>query len=74
MVVRKLNGDTVEVPAWVMAGTYLLCWAFASALLWVQIFGQVTYRPLLIGLSIYLLLWPVFQVSPAQMVRKIFPS
>ena len=70
---EKLNG-TVEVPAWVMAVTYILCWSFAVALIVGQMVGHLTYRPLLIAISIYLLLWPVFQISPAEMIQKVFPK
>lgn len=69
---ESLNGK-VEVPAWVMAVTYILCWGFSIALVVAQLIGHITYRPLLIGLGLYLLLWPVFQVSPAEMIRRIFP-
>ena len=69
---EKLNG-TVPVPAWVMAVTYILCWGFAVALVLAQLIGHIEYRPLLVGLGIYLLLWPVFQVSPGEMIRRVFP-
>ena len=67
-----MNGK-VEVPAWVLAVTYVLCWSFAVALVVSQLTGHIEYRVLLLALAIYLLLWPVFQITPAEMVRKIFP-
>jgi hypothetical protein len=68
-----MNGK-VEVPAWVMGVTYVLCWGFATALVVAQLTGHVVYRPLLVAVAIYLLLWPVFQINPADLVRRIFPS
>lgn len=71
---RKLNGEKVPVQPWVMAVTYVLCWVFGLAIIVLEITGVGVYRPLLIALAIYLLLWPVFQVSPAEMIRKVFPG
>jgi hypothetical protein len=68
-----MNGK-VEVPAWVMGVTYVLCWSFAIAITVAQLIGHIEYRPLLLALGVYLLLWPVFQVSPADLVRRILPS
>ena len=44
------------------------------ALVIAQLVGHIEYRPLLLMLGIYLLLWPVFQISPAEMIRKVFPK
>ncbi len=71
---RKLNGDRVEVKAWVMVVTYVLCWAFGIALIVFELTGYIAYRPLLLALSIYLIFWPVFQTSPADLIRKVFPG
>ena len=68
---EKLNGK-VEVPAWVMLITYVLCWTFAIAIIASELTGYLDYRPLLIALAIYLLLWPVLQISPVEMIRKVF--
>lgn len=69
---RKLNGDEVEVPAWAMVITYVLCWVFGALILLFEFAGIGVYRPVLVTIAIYLILWPVFQVSPAAMVRKLF--
>ncbi len=71
---RKLNGDKVEVSRWVMVVTYFLCWLFATALIVFEFTGYITYRPLLVALAIYLIFWPVFQTSPAELIRKVFPG
>ncbi len=71
---RKLNGDKVEVSKWVMVVTYILCWSFGVALVILELTGYLTYRPVLVALSIYLLLWPVFQTNPADLIRKVFPG
>lgn len=71
---RKLNGDKVPVPAWVMVVTYVMCWAFGAAIILFEFTGHGVWRPLLVVLAIYLILWPVFQVSPAEIIRKVFPS
>jgi len=70
---KKLNG-TVSVPTWVLAITYMLCWGFAVALIVSQLTGHIEYRPLLLALAVYLLFWPVFQVTPAEIIRKVFPG
>ncbi len=71
---RKLNGDKVEVPAWVMAVTYIFCWLFAAALIVFEFTGYLSYRPLLVALAIYLIFWPMFQTNPAELIRKVFPG
>lgn len=71
---RKLNGNKVEVATWVMVVTYLLCWSFAIALIVLELTGYLVYRPLLLALAVYLLLWPVFQTNPADLIRKVFPG
>ncbi len=71
---RKLNGDKVQVSTWVMVVTYILCWSFAVALIVLELTGYLVYRPLLLALAVYLLLWPVFQTNPADLIRKVFPG
>lgn len=71
---RKLNGEKVKVQSWVMVVTYILCWTFAAVIITFEFSGIGVYRPLLICLAIYLVLWPVFQVSPVEMIRRIFPG
>ena len=39
----RVNGK-VEVPAWVLAVTYVLCWSFAVALVVAQLTGHIEYR------------------------------
>lgn len=71
---RKLNGDKVEVAAWVMAVTYVICWGFGIAIIVSEVTGYIVYRPLLIVLSVYLIFWPVFQANPAELIRRVFPG
>ncbi len=71
---RKLNGDKVQVPTWVMAVTYFICWGFGISLVVGQLIGKIAYRPLLIVLAIYLIFWPVFQTNPAELIRRVFPG
>lgn len=73
MTNEKLNGK-VEVPNWVMGMTYIFCWAFAILLIVFEITGYLTYRPMLVALAVYLIFWPVFQVSPGEIIKRIFPG
>jgi len=71
---RELSNGHVEVPTWVMVVTYILCWTFAVALIVSMLTGHIEYRVLILALAVYLMLWPVFQITPAEMLRKILPT
>jgi hypothetical protein len=68
----SMNGS-VEVPVWVMAVTYFMCWAFGLGIVVGEITGWLSYRPLLLALAIYLIFWPVVQLPPQEILKRIFP-
>lgn len=71
----NLNGK-VHMPTWVMLGTYVCCWTFGAALLITSIIDieDIHNRGLILAIGVYLILWPMIQTSPAEMLRKVFPS
>lgn len=75
---KSMNGNgsgngKIEVPTWVMAMTYIMCWAFAAALIIAMLTGHVENKGVIIGTIIYLITWPVVQLSPNQMLKSILP-